>query len=162
MKNSIKTLIFSMVLILFVGLSCSKDDPDPLVKQGGPFEISELAGNWEAITASFGGDNVYVDVVDEGGSVSMTVQSSGRFAMIIDPTDRPAYTVNGEMFWEKFEGEFYFAIEWDDYPGDWDTYGATLSATTLRINGGFDSGEYDFDNYGTFESAGLTFEFVRI
>ena len=34
MKNSIKTLLYSTVLILFVASSCSKDDSE-LVKEGG-------------------------------------------------------------------------------------------------------------------------------
>lgn len=91
----------------------------------------------------------------------MSVQSSGRFTLNIDPSDRPAYAVSGEMFWEKWEGKYYFAIEWADYPGDWDTYGATLTTSTFSINGGSDSGEYDFDNDGTFETASIGFSFVR-
>ncbi len=163
MKNSIKTLVFSMVLILLVALSCGKDDPDPLVKEGGPFMISELAGNWEATSAFFvrDSDNLSVDVIGDGGSSSISVQGNGNFTLTIDPVDRAAYTISGEMFWELFEGNYFFAIEWDDYPGDWDTYGATLTATTFVINGGFDSGEYDFDDDGTFETASISFEFTR-
>jgi hypothetical protein len=66
------------------------------------------------------------------------------------------------MFWELYEGDYYFAIKWDSYPDDWSTYGATYTATTFSMNGGFDSGEYDFDNDGTSEAAGLNFEFIRI
>ncbi len=92
------------------------------------------------------------------------MQSSGRFTLNIDPADRAAYTVRGEMFWEEFEGKFYFAIARDDYPGDWDTYGATLNNNnnTFDINGGFDTGEYDFDGDGTFESASISFNFHRM
>ena len=165
MKNSIKTVVFSMVLTLFVAFSCSKNDSDPLVKEaeGAPFNISELAGSWEATSAFFvrDSDNMSVDVIGDGGSSSITVQSNGKFVLTIDPTDRAAFTVSGEMFWELFEGNYFFAIAWDDYPGDWDTYGATLTATTFVINGGFDSGEYDFDDDGTFETASISFEFTR-
>lgn len=160
MKTLVKTVLYSMSLVFFVVLACNKDD-DELTKEG-PFQISELAGSWEATSASFGGTNVSVDIIGEGGSVSMIVQSSGRFTLTIDSADRAAYTVSGEMFWEKWEGQFYFAIKWDKYPGDWDTYGATLTATTLRIIGGFDSAEYDFNNDGTFESASISVEFERV
>lgn len=132
-----------------------------MVKEGGPFEISELTGNWEATSATFSNGNMFMDIIDQVGSVSMSVQSSGRFTLNIDPSDRPAYAVSGEMFWEKWEGKYYFAIEWADYPGDWDTYGATLTTSTFSINGGSDSGEYDFDNDGTFETASIGFSFVR-
>lgn len=166
MKNSIKIVVFSAVLILFVGFSCSKNDPDPLVKEaeGAPFNISELAGNWEASSAFFvrDSDNLSVDIIGDGGSTSITIQSSGKFTLTIDPADRVAYTVSGEMFWELFEGNYFFAIAWDDFPGDWDTYGATLTATKFSINGGFDTGEYDFNNDGTFEAASISFEFTKV
>jgi len=165
MKNSIKIVVFSTVLLLFVGFSCSKDNSDPLVKEGEgtPFKISELAGSWVATSASFvrDSDNLSVDIIADGGSSSITVQSSGKFTLTIDPADRAAYTISGEMFWELFEGNYFFAITWDDYPGDWDTYGATLAGTTFSINGGFDTGEYDFNDDGTFESARIGFEFTR-
>jgi len=163
MKTLSKVFLFAP-LFAFLLLSCSgDDDTDALVKEGGSFEISELAGNWEATSATFSdGIMLFIDIIDEGGSVSMSVQSGGRFTLTIDPSDRPAYTVSGEMFWEQWEGKYYFAIEWADYPGDWDTYGATLTASTFTINGGFESGEYDFDNDGTFETASIGFTFVRV
>jgi len=161
MKNSIRTFLFITVLILFVAPSCNKDESE-LVKEGGPFKISELAGNWEATSAFFGNENVTKNIIEDGGSLSLTVQSSGRCTITIAPDDREAYTESGEMFWELYEGDYYFAIKWDSYPDDWSTYGATYTATTFSMNGGFDSGEYDFDNDGASEAAGLNFEFIRI
>lgn len=161
MKTQSNVFLFAP-LFAFLLFSCSGDDEaDALVKEGGPFEISELTGNWEATSATFSNGNMFMDIIDQVGSVSMSVQSSGRFTLNIDPSDRPAYAVSGEMFWEKWEGKYYFAIEWADYPGDWDTYGATLTTSTFSINGGSDSGEYDFDNDGTFETASIGFSFVR-
>lgn len=163
MKTLGKIFLF-LPLITFLLFSCSKsgDPADELVKEG-DFKISELAGNWEATYANFNdGVQQSVDVVGDGGTVSISVQSSGRFTLTINPTDRAAYTLSGEMFWEKFEGDYYFAIEWADYPGDWDTYGATLTSTAFTISGGFDSAEYDFDNDGTFESCSLGMGFVRV
>lgn len=153
---------FLLVLLVSFSFSCSKDgDGDELTKDG-PFQISELAGTWEATQAFFSGETMLVDLIGEGGSATLSVQSSGRFTLNIDPADRPAYTVRGEMFWEKWEGRFYFAIEWDDAPGDWDTYGHTKTATTFSISGGFDSGEYDFDNDGTPEPCSISFDFVKV
>ena len=163
LKSSIKALVFSTVVILFVATSCGEDDSE-LVKEGGDFAISELAGNWEATSAFFSrdSDNVSVDIVADGGSLSLTVQSSGTCTFTVNPVDRDAYTVGGEMFWELYEGEYYFAIEWDDYPGDWASYGATLTDTIFTMNGGPDTGEYDFDNEGTPDSARIGFAFVKI
>ncbi len=161
MRVSVKALLFSTIFVMLLAFSCSNGDEEELTMEG-PFNISELAGNWDATSARFTGNTMFIDVVEDGGTVTMTVQSNGRFIMTIDPADRSSYTASGEMFWEKWEGEFYFAIGWDKYPGDWETYGATLSSTTLTINGGGDSGEYDFDNDGTFESTSLNLEFERI
>lgn len=161
--KTLSNIFLFVPLFAFVLFSCSDDDPEPLVKEGGPFEISELAGNWEATSANFSdGNAIFLDLIDEGGTVTLTVQSNGNFNLTIDPSDRPSYTTGGEMFWEQFEGQYYFAIQWDNYPGDWDTYGATLNATTFTLNGGFDSGEYDFDNDGNFESASISFTFIRV
>jgi hypothetical protein len=92
---------FLLVLLVSFSFSCSKDgDGDELTKDG-PFQISELAGTWEATKAFFSGETMLVDLIGEGGSATLNVQSSGRFTLNIDPADRPAYTVRGEMFWEK-------------------------------------------------------------
>lgn len=157
----IKTLLFSTVFILFVTSSCSNDDSE-LVKEGGPFLISELAGNWEATSAFFGNENDTKNIIEDGGSLSMTVISNGRCTLTIDPDDREGYKVSGEMFWEIYEGEYYFAVKWDAYPDDWATYGATYTEPTFFMNGGFDAGEYDFNNDGTSESARINLEFIRI
>jgi hypothetical protein len=161
MRTSLKTLLFSTILVVFVAFSCNEKDPP--TTQDGPFKISELAGNWEATYASFirDSDDMAVEIIGDGGTVTMAVQSSGRFTMTIDPADRAVYTVSGEMFWEIWEGNYYFSIEWADYPGDWDSYGATLTSNTLEIFGGQETGEYDFDNDGSSESARVRFTFVR-
>lgn len=163
MKNSILTLVFSTILILFVAPSCNKEN-SALVKDGGDFKISELAGNWEAISAFFISENdaETVDIVADGGSLSMAVQTSGRFTLSIDPVDREEYKETGEMFWEAYEGDYYFAFKWDDYPDDWATYGTIYTDSTFFMTGAPDAGEYDFDNNGTAEAASMSFDFKRI
>ena len=165
MKNSIKTLIFSTVLIAFVAFSCSKDESESeLVKEGGPFAISELTGNWEATTAGFLriSDNLWVDIVWDGGSVSLTVQSSNRCTFTIDPVDREAYTVGGEMFWGLYEGEDALAIVWNDSPDDRSSFRSIeLTDTTFNLGCSSECAEYDFNNNGTSETADLSFEFIR-
>lgn len=162
MRTSAITLFFCTILVVLVSFSCNEKDPP--TTQDGPFNISELAGNWVATSAYFvrDSDGLAVDIIADGGTVSMSVHSSGRFTMVLDPADRASYTVNGEMFWEIWEGNYYFSIEWADYPGDWDSYGATLTGNTLEIFGGQETGEYDFDNDGSSDSARVNFSFVRI
>ena len=167
-KNSIKTVIFSMVLISFIALSCSSEDEEaPLVRDGGPFEISELTGSWEAIRANFYSveSSNNVDIVKQGGSLSLTVQSNGRCTFIVDPADREAITVSGEMFWSSYEGDEALAIVWDDSPDErssFQTMWIFLTATNFQLGCSSECGEYDFNNNGTFEVCDLDFEFIRI
>ena len=156
------TYIF-LILLISLTFSCSTDDNDDvnvLVKDG-PFHISELNGTWEATKAQFSVNTVSVDVVADGGTANMSVQSNGRFTLTLDPVNRNPYTVSGEMFWEEWQKTFYFAIVWDDYPNDWDTYGHTFDGTTLSLNGGAETGEYDFNNDGDMEACSVHFIFVR-
>lgn len=156
-----KYLHLILAVLLALSVSCSSDEDQDTITKSGPFEISELAGNWNATQAQFSSSSTSVDVVDDGGTVSMSIQSNGRFFMTIDPIDRAPYTVKGEMFWEEWQGTFYFAIRWDDEPDDWDTYGHTYDGTKLTFNGGPDSGDYDFNNDGTSESCSVHFVFMR-
>ena len=150
-----------LIALISLTFSCNKDDDEDLLTKEGPFNISVLAGTWEATKAQFSVNTVSVDVVADGGTASMSVQSNARFTLTLDPVDRNAYTVSGEMFWEEFQQTFYFSIVWDDYPGDWDTYGHTYDGTTLSLNGGTDSGEYDFNNDGDMEACSIHFIFDR-
>ncbi|WP_117880488.1 hypothetical protein [Aureibaculum luteum] len=153
-----------LILLISLTFSCSSDDDDDnenLLTKDGTFQISELAGTYEATSAQFSVSGTSVDVVEDGGTVEMTVQSNGSFTITINPVDRNEYTISGEMFWEPFNQTFYFAIVWDDNLDEWDTYGHTYDGTTLSLNGGTDSGEYDFNNDGNMQSCTVHFIFVR-
>ena len=157
MKSLRYCFLFLMIPLIY---ACSTDDDESALSKEGPFLISELAGTWEATKAQFSVNTVSVDVVDDGGTVQMSVQPNGRFTITLDPLDRDAYTVSGEMFWEEWQQTFFFAIVWDDYPDDWDTYGHTFDGTTLSLNGGNGTGEYDFNNDGNAEACSVHFVFV--
>jgi len=153
---------FFLIALISLTFSCNDDDDDEVVlTKDGTFQISELAGTWEATKAQFSVSTVSIDVVEDGGTTSMSVQSNGRFTLNIDPVDRDAYTVSGEMFWEEWQQTFYFAIVWDDVPDDWDTYGHTYDGTTLSLNGGANTGEYDFNNDGDMSACTVHFIFDR-
>ena len=152
-----------LISLISLNFSCNSDDDDidKQLTKDGTFNISELGGTWNATKAQFSVGGVSVDVVEKEGTVSMVVQSDGRFTMTIDPIDRNSYTVRGEMFWEDWHKTFYFAIVWDTDTDDWDTYGHTFDGTTLSLNGGTDTGEYDFNNDGDLESCSVHFIFDR-
>ena len=46
MRTSTKSVLLAVLFILFVAASCGEKDPP--ITPDGPFNISELAGNWEA------------------------------------------------------------------------------------------------------------------
>ena len=160
MKHVVYIFLISLISLTF---SCDKDqdNAEDVLTKNGRFPISELAGNWEATKAQFSVNTVSVDVVQNGGTARMSVQTNGKFTLTLDPVDRDAYSVSGEMFWEEWNKTFYFAIIWDDYPDDWDTYGETFDGTTFNLNGGANTGEYDFNNDGNMESCSVNFIFVR-
>ena len=160
MKTFTYLFLISLISLTFSCSTNDDDDVNELIKDG-PFHISELNGTWEATKAQFSVNTVSVDVVEDGGTARMSVQSNGRFTLTLDPVNRNAYTVSGEMFWEEWQKTFYFAIVWDDYPNDWDTYGHTFDGTTLSLNGGAETGEYDFNNDGDMEACSVHFIFVR-
>ncbi len=134
-------------------------------------EFSELAGTWEATSARFISvvSDDFVDVIADGGSLSLTVQSSGRCTFAVDPFDRAAYTASGEMFWglyvdeddddEEFEA---LVIVWDDSPDDRSYFRwFELTNTAFDLSCTSECGEYDFNNNGTSETSDLSFEFMR-
>ena len=157
--KKLRNIFLFVPLFAFLLLSCSGDDSDEgtITETGPDFAISELAGSWNATQLVFtpGDPNSPFDqasIIEEGGSASMVIQPSGSFSLTINPVDRDAYIVTGKMF---FEDNKWFSIEYSDSPGDWETYGATLTSTTFTINGGPNSAEYDFDNNGTSEISSL-------
>ena len=169
MKNF--KIILLVALTTCLTFSCSKDELDSdsdseLFKEGGPFEISELAGNWEANLATFTrtSDNLEVAIVGDGGSVSLTVQSNDKCTFTFNPVDCEAYTESGEMFWEfnSENGEYYLAIVWDDFPDDGGTsFYVILFNNTFSMWCFEDCAEYDFNCVGSPETAFLNFEFIK-
>gem|GEM_PF-1658295 len=157
--------LLSIFLALFV-LACSSDDDDEKVDQGPDFAISALAGTWNAteITFSYSGplpapEPSFYQVVAQGGSGVLTVQSNGRFTLDVTPNGQSTESFSGRMYFE--DGEF-FSIQFDDDPPNDPTYfGATLSGNTFSLNGGPDTAEWDFDDDGNDEQASVSLVFVK-
>ena len=154
------------LLFAFLIISCSSDDEEVQSDTGPDWAISELAGTWNAtsLTFSFSGtgtvpDPNSYDVIADGGTATMVVQSNGRFTLTVMPMGEPAESFGGRMYFE--DGEF-FAIQFDDDPPDDPTYfGATLSGNTFSLNGGPDTAEWDFDGDGIDESASVNLVLVK-
>ena len=141
--KTLHQIFVSSIFILFL-FACSDNGDDEISPVGPDFSISELQGTWEAtsLVFSYSGsgpvpDPSSYDVIGEGGSATMVVQSSGRFTLTVTPAGSSAETFSGRMYFE--DGEF-FAIQFDDDPPDDPTYfGETLSGNTFTLNGGPDT-----------------------
>ena len=155
------------MFLIFATFSCSSGESVPeLPTEGGPIPIADLAGNWEAASAGFLriSDDLWVDIVEQGGSVSLTVQSSGRCTFTIGPVDREVYTVSRKMSWGNYEGDEALTIVWDDSSDPDDrSYSRffEITDTTFDLACPSECVEYDFNNNGTFEIADLSFSLVR-
>ncbi len=148
---------------LFFVASCdsgSGNGSDPKTDCGPSYCISDLAGTWNATELAFSAcsGEGFVDVIAEGGSATLVVQSNGRFTLTIsDPGGSESFT--GKMY---FEDSLYFAIQFDDDPPDDPTYfGDTLSGNTFRLIGGPETAEFDFDDDGNDECASVSLTVVK-
>lgn len=161
-----KTPFLPFAFLLVAGLGgCSSGSGDFKSRSGPEFSMADLEGSWIATGIFFSyseADDVpepdSADVIADGGSGSLAVQASGRFSLMIAPSDRAAYTVEGLMFFENGE---YFAIQFDDEPDDYEYFGATLSGDIFSILGGPGTAEYDLDLDGEADPCNVSLEFVR-
>ena len=117
--------------------------------------MSDIAGNWVANTAIFSaleldadGQPVYFDVIDEGGTFEITIQNNGRFTSTITLPGEPNSISSGQLGFD----EEYLAIEYDDFPGEYEYFYITLLNQILTLRG---ETEFDFGDDGLLEPAYL-------
>lgn len=144
-KKIVLTLLIVVVMVpitLFV--SCS-DDEAPSTER-----ISEIAGTWTATKATFNG----TDVVQEGGSVTFVIQSSGRFIFTIKRPERTDMVFTGKLGFD----EQWLAVEYDSNPGEYEYYDITFDVNNMHIGA---NSEFDFDGNGTDEFVIFFLDMVR-
>lgn len=151
---------FFVLLISTILFSCSNDNGDDRLSNcsltGPEFSISDISGNWEASIAQ------YTDIISrnekniasDGGSVTLGIQSNGRFALQIQETGRELLVLNGEF---TFCDNKFYAI-FDDAPNETEEYIPELSDDTFRYYGPTD---YDFNGDGTEERVFTSYTFIR-
>jgi hypothetical protein len=142
------------ILILISG-SCSQEDDTPAL-QGDNYSINDISGKWIAMQAGFTSmevpDKGFLDVIAEGGTLTITIQSNGRFSMTIVLPQKPDQVFTGQLGFD----EEWLAVSYDEAPGDYDYHYFDLNAdkTVLTIRG---QGTYDFDEDGEEDSASFSF-----
>jgi len=114
---------------------------------------ADLEGVWEASEFRYISDPVPTDtfdIIDAGGSLTITMDDDGRYVVeILFPPD-PLETVPGTLV---IDGNQMYLIDDLGDPLDPMTFTFSLVGDTITLTGGED--EYDFDDDGTPESATL-------
>ena len=137
-------IIMALLALLASLTACKKD--------GGKTDerISDIAGLWTATYASFNG----VDVVEEGGSVTLEIQDNGKFTFTIQRPERTAMVFTGTLGFD----EEWLEVEYDNYQGEYEYYDISYDEQNLHIGA---NSEFDFDGDGTDEIVIFFLDMVR-
>jgi hypothetical protein len=138
-------LFIAIVAPLTFFAACNKDEEGPSTEK-----VSEIVGTWTATSASFNG----VDVVEEGGSVTLVIQDKGKFSFTIMRPGRSEMVFNGTLGFD----EQWLAVEYDTDPGEYEYYDISYDAHNLHIGA---NSEFDFDGDGSDEVVIFFLDMVR-
>lgn len=154
-----KSPIFSLLLFLSLLLTaaCSSDDED-FSLEGDNFSISDIAGSWIATSAVFDiagtGPSQRIDVVEEGGTVTLVIQNNGRFTLTVTQVGEAPEVTTGRLGFD----EDLLVVSYDDDPDEFEFFGSQFSGNNLSIQG---PAEFDFDGDGTDDPARVSLDLVR-
>lgn len=154
LRKTVHLFSLGVVLIVFSIFiaSCGEDD-DPKL-EGDNYSITDIAGNWTATQAIFSSVDIpnkgFLDIIDEGGSLTLSIQNNGRFKLTIMLPGEANQVFEGQLGFD----EEWLAVSYDELPGDYDYLFFDLndSKTVLTIRG--DAG-YDFDEDGIEDPASM-------
>jgi hypothetical protein len=158
--RTIEKMAFYVIMAVVVIISaCSDDEEVPLT--GTKYSFSDIAGSWNATSALIFSLSVAqpetVDIMDEGGSLTLAVQSNRKFTLTIVRPGRADEISTGNMGFD----EEWVAMAFDDAPNDYSYMFIQLDdpRENMIIRG---ETEYDFDLDGTEELTSVDLEMVRI
>ncbi|WP_425237093.1 hypothetical protein [Ulvibacterium sp.] len=148
-----------MISFLFASgfsmMSCSSDEDEEgginfsdCSLDGPNFSISDVAGNWTATQANFDipGTSQQIDVVAEGGTATLNVQSNGAFTLLITENGASSESTTGDLAFCAG----LFTVRYDDAPNDPETIQGSLNNGVFTITGPV---EYDVDGDGSDDEA---------
>ena len=158
-----RLLLLASVLILLSCTACSigGDDDDEFSLEGTNVSVVDIAGTWNATKALFSksatGPVMEVDVVAEGGAVTLQIQNDGRFSVAVTLPGSDPETSTGRLGFD----EDLLVISFDDDPEEFEFFSITHNEPNLAIQGGTVYEAFDFDGDGADEDADIDFELVR-
>lgn len=157
MKSLTVTII--RFTLLFTLISCGDDEEFSL--EGTNLSMTDIAGDWTATKAVFSnaatGPGMRVDVVEDGGSVTLQIQDNGNFSTTVTPLGESPETSTGRMGFD----EDLLIISFDDEPDEFEFFGIIHNEPNLAIQGGTIFEGFDFDKDGLSEDVNIEFELVR-
>ena len=148
------------VVCSFLVFACSQEEDEPGL-EGTMYSISDIAGDWIAVEALFSSlepDNpASLDIIDEGGSLNMTVLNDGKFTITISLPGEPNFITKGKF---GFEDE-WLVVSYDDYPEEYDYFYIDIDEVTneLTLRG---EGTFDFEDDGIEELASINLILERV
>ena len=152
-------LIIAQLAWVPLGSCNSEEDGPDCSLQGTKLSMSDISGSWTATSATFFtiSDPIEtVDVVAEGGTVTLSIQSNGSFTLTIVESGGPSDVSSGDFCFD----EDLLVVRFDgDAADDWEYYRVQLTGgNNLSIGG---PAEFDFDGNGTDEPAEIELSLVR-
>ncbi|MGI9544268.1 MAG: hypothetical protein ACR2MX_13495 [Cyclobacteriaceae bacterium] len=160
--NRLYYLPLGMFLCTAVITSCSEDNGDDFSLTGTNISVSDIAGSWNATQAIFSkasvGPGMQVDVVADGGSVTLQIQSNGNFTVTVTESGEAPDVSTGRLGFD----EDLLVISFDDDPDEFEFFGITHNEPNMTIQGGNGSAGFDFDDDGVEEPANIDFVLVRM
>lgn len=151
----IKRVLFHIAIITFLPflVACNKDKNEyPL--EGPNLSMNDIEGNWKATTANFYHDTLFFDVIAEGGSATLVIQTNGRFTFTIKLPEEADDVSAGQLGFD----EEWLAIGYDEYPGEYEYFFIELANGILTLRG---QTEFDFDGDGTEGPASINLIMIR-
>lgn len=98
--------LISLSLIFLMGCD---DDDDDFSSSGNTLSISDIQGNWIANSATFTAPQ-FTDILAEGATVTLAIQSNGRFTFTMMMPGEPNDVTTGKL---GFDGDF-LTVRFDD------------------------------------------------
>lgn len=126
--------IFCYALMCTLFYCCSSgNEEDPFSLVGTNTSVAEIAGNWNATQAIFSkkaaGPVVEVDVVADGGSVTLNIQTDGSFSVTVTETGSTPETSSGRLGFD----EDLLVISFDDDPDEFEFFSVSHAEPNLSI-----------------------------
>lgn len=142
-KSKFLFILTSIMAMCVAFTSCGGDDDEDFSDTGTNLSISDISGNWIATSASFNAPE-YMDMLAEGGTVTLNIQSNGRFTFTSKAPGEIDEVVTGKV---GFDGE-WLAIRFDEDPDEEASFFISLVNNILTLRG---QTEMDLDGNGVFD-----------